>query len=347
MRTGAVIFFIVIVLIGLALIQRGNRRAQERINRMEERADISESVAERVRAANPGSNSQRMIASLPSGEHEFKIGSRKYLLYVPAGYDASQAVPLVLFFHGGGGDMKQAAADYNWEEKADQEGAAVAFLNGSSRFPRENLATWNAGSCCGYARDQEVDDVGFTRQVVTDIQGKLNIDTGKIFATGMSNGGMMSHRLACEMADVFAAVASVAGTDGTSSCSPDRPISVMHVHAKDDDHVLFDGGAGDGGFKDESKVTDFISVEETIKRWVARNRANGVPVRVLDVPGAYAELYTSKENAAAVELVVTETGGHSWPGGRTVRGKVPSRAIIANDVIWDFFKAHPKSSIGQ
>lgn len=337
-----VLLVVIVVLVGLALIQRGNRRAQERMDRIEERANISESVAKSVRVANPVSNSQRTNASLPSGEHEFKIGSRKYLLYVPVNYDASQAVPLVLFFHGGGGDMRQAAADYNWEEKADKEGTAVAFLNGSSRFPRENLATWNAGSCCGYARDQKVDDVGFTRQVVADIQGKLNIDAGKIFATGMSNGGMMSHRLACEMADVFAAVASVAGTEGVSSCSPERPISVMHIHAKDDDHVLFEGGAGDGGFKDESKVTDFISVAETIRRWVVRNHADGVPVRVLDVPGAYADRYTSKENATAVELVVTETGGHSWPGGRTVRGKVPSRAIIANDVIWDFFMAHSK-----
>lgn len=341
-----VLLLIVVVLIGLVLIQRGNRRAQERMSRIEGRVNASESVAESVRAVDPVSNGRRASVSLSSGEHEFRIGDRKYLLYVPVGYDASQAVPLVLFFHGGGGHMEQAAADYNWEEKADKEGIVVGFLNGSSRFPRRHLATWNAGSCCGYARDQKVDDVGFTRQVIADIQNRITVDAGMIFATGMSNGGMMSHRLACEMADVFAAVASVAGTDGTSSCNPVRPISVMHIHARDDDHVLFNGGAGDGGFKDESKITDFISVEETIRRWVARNHADTVPVRVLDVPGAYADRYTSKENSAAVELVVTETGGHSWPGGQPVRGKVPSRAIIANDVIWDFFKAHPKASTG-
>ena len=273
-----VLLLLMVVLVGLVLIQRGNRRAQERMNRAEGSVNASESV----RTVSPASNRLRANTPLSPGEHEFKLDSRKYLLYVPRGYDASQAVPVVLFFHGGGGHMEQAAADYNWEEKADKEGIAVAFLNGSSRFPRRHLATWNAGSCCGYARDQKVDDVGFTRQVIADIQERITVDTERIFATGMSNGGMMSHRLACEMADVFAAVASVAGTDGTASCTPTRPISVMHIHAKDDDHVLFEGGAGEGAFEDSSKITEFISVEETIKRWIARNHADEVPVRVLD-----------------------------------------------------------------
>ena len=88
----------------------------------------------------------------------------------------------------------------------------------------------------------------------------------------MSNGGMLSHRLACDAADLFRAVASVAGTDATLQCNPSRPISVLHIHARDDDHVLFGGGAGQGAFRDASKVTDFVSVPETIARWVKRDQ---------------------------------------------------------------------------
>jgi polyhydroxybutyrate depolymerase len=271
-------------------------------------------------------------------EYKYNIGSnRKYLLYIPETYDASQPRPLVLFFHGGGGHMEQAAADYGWKEKADKEGFLVAFPNGSSRFPRQHLATWNAGECCGYARDRDIDDIGFVKQVIADIKGRVTIDDGKIFATGMSNGGMMAHRLACEMADTFVAVAAVAGTDNTKSCNPSQPISVMNIHARDDTHVLYNGGAGKDAFRDKSQVTEFTSVDETIRRWVARNKIETEPQRVLDGQGVYADLYISKLNKAQVELVVTETGGHTWPGGETRRGKNPSRAIVANDLIWDFF----------
>ncbi|KAF0178631.1 MAG: polyhydroxybutyrate depolymerase [Nitrospirae bacterium] len=92
---------------------------------------------------------------LRGGQYEFAIGnSRKYLLHIPASYNASRPTPLVLFLHGGGGHMEQAAADYGWREKADREGFVVAFPNGSSRVPGQRIATWNAVGCCGYARDR-------------------------------------------------------------------------------------------------------------------------------------------------------------------------------------------------
>lgn len=336
MRPGIFIAILALVLFSVVIIHRYNKRTAQQSAHSQSNPTASENrqTAQSVTLAD---------FTLGSGEHEFTIGDkRKYLLYIPASYDATRATSLVLFFHGGGGHMEQAAADYGWKEKADQEGFIVAFPNGSSRLPRQHLATWNAGNCCGYARDQKIDDIGFTRQVIADIKRRVNIDTGKIFATGMSNGGMMAYRLACEMADTFAAVASVAGTDGTLVCTPSRPISVMHIHAKDDTHVLYGGGAGEDVFRDESKVADFTSVDETVRRWVERNGADTTPRRVLEVPGAYGDLYASKKNNAQIELVVTETGGHSWPGGRAVRGKSPSRAINADDVIWDFFNAQKK-----
>ncbi|MDN8872721.1 prolyl oligopeptidase family serine peptidase, partial [Staphylococcus aureus] len=85
----------------------------------------------------------------------------------------------------------------------------------------------------------------------------------RVYATGMSNGGMMAYRLACEASDIFKAIAAVAGTDNTLSCTPAKPISILHIHAKDDDHVLFAGGAGKEAFRDLSQVTEFMSVPKT------------------------------------------------------------------------------------
>ncbi|MEQ1722916.1 MAG: poly(3-hydroxybutyrate) depolymerase, partial [Pseudobdellovibrio sp.] len=163
-----------------------------------------------------------------------------------------------------------------------------------------------------------------------------------IFATGMSNGAMMAYRLACELPETFAAIAGVAGTDNTTECKSSKPISVLHIHAKDDDHVLFDGGAGKNAFKDRAQINEFTSVKDTIAKWVKINSCNEKPERILEKTGAYCERYTKCKSNTTVQLCVTETGGHSWPGGKKPRnvGGVPSTAISANDVMWDFFKSH-------
>lgn len=270
------------------------------------------------------------------------VQGRTVLVHVPATLDTSQPVPLVLALHGGGGHAEYMADDarYGLQAKADEAGFIVAFPNGYSKLPGGKFATWNAGGCCGDARDRQVDDVGFARAVVAAVQARWRVDAGRVFATGMSNGGMLAHRLACDAADVFRAVASVAGTDATERCTPSRPISVLHIHARDDTHVLFGGGAGPGAFRDTSKVMNFVSVPETISRWVARDRCTGPAQRTWEVPGAYCETTTGCADGREVQLCVTETGGHSWPGAGTVRrGKAPaSKALDANDAIWRFFE---------
>jgi len=279
-----------------------------------------------------------------SGDYAFSINvqgiSRKYLVHVPTGYNPAQPTPMVLAFHGGGGDMNYMARDeyYGLISKSNKEGFIVVFPNGYSKFEKGIFATWNAGNCCGDARDKKIDDVSFVRMIISHLERQMNVDKGRIFATGMSNGGMISYVMACEMSDVFKAIAPVAGTDNTITCSHQHPISVLHIHAQNDDHVLFKGGAGEGAFKDPSKVTDFTSVPETIHRWVTYNKCNATPNRVLTVNGAYCDLYTGCADGTEVKLCVTETGAHSWPGGYKPRGEEPSQAISANDMMWDFFK---------
>jgi polyhydroxybutyrate depolymerase len=154
---------------------------------------------------------------------------------------------------------------------------------------------------------------------------------------------MMSHRLACEMADSFRAIAAVAGTDNTLKCQPTRPVSVLMIHARDDTHVLFNGGAGADAFRDRSQVTEFTSVPDTRARWLQRNQCSGPPVTVLERPGARCELHRACAGGSQVELCVTDTGGHSWPGADKVRrGKAgASQAIDANEVMQAFFERVP------
>jgi polyhydroxybutyrate depolymerase len=132
----------------------------------------------------------------------------------------------------------------------------------------------------------------------------------------------------------------VAGTDATAGCTPVKPVSVLHIHARDDDHVLFDGGAGPNAFRDERKVMNFVSVPETLARWVQRDRCAAPAQRTLERPDAYCETYGGCAGSTMVQLCVTETGGHSWPGAASVRrGKAPaSQALDANDAIWRFFE---------
>lgn len=266
--------------------------------------------------------------------------TRHYTVHVPKSYDPAKPVPLLLALHGGGGDMTRQANDeyYGIVGTSEREGFVAVFANGYSRFDSGKLATWNAGKCCGGARDKKVDDVGFLRQAVANVSAQLSIDRQRVYATGMSNGGMMSYRLACEASDVFRGIAAVAGTDNTIQCKPAQPVSVLHIHAKNDSHVLYGGGAGPGNRSKEA-TTDYVSVPDSVAKWVRLNGCNTKAERILDKEGAYCERYSGCRGDTAVQLCVTETGDHSWPGGvKKHQAEPTSQAISANEVMWDFFK---------
>jgi polyhydroxybutyrate depolymerase len=307
---------------------------------------LRQRVKDRLQEKQQGKTGRRDITDISKrGDYTLTIRhdglNRMFLVHVPAKYDPTMPAPMLFAFHGGGGSMNYQADDrrYGLITKSDQEGFIAVFPNGISKLKNGMLATWNAGNCCGSARDHNVDDVGFVRRIIETVTEQLNVDRRRIFAIGMSNGGMMAYRLACEMPDMFRAVASVAGTDNTRECSPKSPVAVLHIHAKNDSHVLFNGGAGDT-FRDPSLVTDFTSVPASISKWVKLNECSASSQRVLDKQGAYCNLYSSCRDGAGVQLCVTDTGGHSWPGGSKSRGESPSQALSANDAMWEFFKRH-------
>lgn len=309
---------------------------------------IKERVRERLADAPAPADTVSPSAPITKpGDYRFSIEqgghTRSYLVHVPRTYVPGKPTPLLLAFHGGGGSADHMAKDnlYGLTSKSEEAGFILVYPNGYSKLPSGKFATWNAGACCADARDRNIDDVAFVRSILKNVSGQLAIDSSRIFATGMSNGGMMSHRLACDMAGTFKAIAAVAGTDNTLNCTPAKPVSILQIHALDDDRVLFKGGAGSGAFKDTSKVTDFTSVPITVSKWAVRNGCAPEPKRVLTVPGAYCDLYDECKGGTQVKLCVTETGGHSWPGGYKPQGAPTSTALSANDQMWDFFMSLP------
>lgn len=308
----------------------------------QDRGSVRQRLVERLQQKRaPSDSNPTQIARPGTYRFQFSHGglSREYMVHVPA-RRAPGPTPVLLALHGGGGNMEYQAKNYGLIEKSEQAGFIAVFPNGYSRLPGGKFATWNAGKCCGQARDRNIDDVGFLNEVIRRVQLQVRADPKRVFVTGMSNGGLMAYRLACETPQSIRAIAPVAGTDNTAACNPARPVPVIHFHARDDTHVLFNGGAGKDAFRRRDVVTEFTSVPATIAKWVAINRAQAIPKRVLTVPGANCDLHAAGSRGAPVQLCVTDTGGHSWPGVPSKRaGKEPSMAISANDLMWNFFSS--------
>ena len=295
-----------------------------------------------ARTSQPSAPTTDTFASLPAGETEHTLThdgrERSYLLYVPASVNWSQPVPLVFVFHGGTGNGKSARIMSGFNEVADQNGFIVAYPNGTGRLSDDIILTWNGGECCGYARQENVDDVGFVRAMVAELQAQVNIDAQRIYASGMSNGGILSHRLACEASDLFAAIAPVAGTLNFAECAPSGPVAVIEFHGTADSHLPYDGGVG----AESLAGVDFASVPDSIRFWTSFNGCASPPLTE-----SFADIQHEAWDCAGnvhVELYTIIGGGHTWPGGRGgwPGADEPTQSISASQLIWQFFAAHPK-----
>ena len=279
---------------------------------------------------------------LTAGDHlrELTIGDqfRSYSVHVPPSYDPRRPTPVVLVFHSAMMNGSFMAKFCGLSEKADQAGFIAVYANGTGSTPL--FLYWDAGG----VRGRVSDDVGYVVRLLDDLATVVNVDPKRVFATGMSNGGMMCYRLAAELSDRIAAIAAVAGTMAIDNCQPHRPVSVLHFHGTKDGLVLFDG-------PDERipKNLKFLSVEDTIRAWVKLNGCPPTP-EITALPGRAGggmtirkKTYGPGRDGSEVILYAVEGGGHTWPG-RDPRlpllGK-STRDISANDIIWDFFQKHP------
>lgn len=286
--------------------------------------------------------------ALPTGEstHRLSFGGRErsYLLYVPASVDASLPVPLIFVFHGGTGNAQNAARMSGFNPIADQHGFIVVYPNGTGRLSDDKLLTWNGGSCCGFAQKENVDDVAFVRAIVAELQAQAPIDPQRVYATGMSNGGILSHRLGCEAADLFAAIAPVSGTLNLSSCKPSQPVSVIEFHGDADQHIPYTGGYGPQSLVE----VNFTSVQDSLNFWVGADGCSAPPQSETHDDIRH-DTWNGCTPGTAVELYTILGGGHAWPGGRGgwPGSDQPTRTISASELIWQFFAAHPKPAPAQ
>jgi polyhydroxybutyrate depolymerase len=275
---------------------------------------------------------------------------RRALIYIPRGYDASRPTPVVVVFHGGGGNPEMMVNVCGLNAKADEAGFIVAYPYGTGRLPNR-LLTFNGGNCCGYAMDNNIDDVGFTRAMLDDLATVANVDANRVYATGISNGGIMAYRIASELADRIAAIAPVAGPMGTETCNPSRPVAVMHFHGTADAQAPFNGGQGKGNALTNVRPV-FLSVQHSLDQWI---KANGCaqPPEVVQLPDAAADGMTvtrktwgGGRDGAEVVLIEITGGGHTWPGREPLLEMLgPStKDISANDLMWEFFQKHARKA---
>ena len=269
---------------------------------------------------------------------------RSYLLHIPPMYSPSKPAALVLVLHGGGGNAENAAKMTGMSDKADAEGFVVAYPEGTGRL-KENFLTWDSGNCCGYAMDNEVDDVGFIRALIGELEGNLSIDGRRIYATGISNGGMMSHALGCELSDKVAAIAPVAGALNWANCTPTHPVSVILFHGTADQHVLIGGGKPKPSIINRRERED-KPLSYAVSFWAEKDGCGGTPRRIEDEYDVV-ETYAGCAAGTEVASYTLKGAGHVWPGGKKgwLLADEPESNVSATDVMWEFFAEHPKRQI--
>ncbi|NDJ75441.1 MAG: polyhydroxybutyrate depolymerase [Chloroflexi bacterium] len=272
--------------------------------------------------------------------------TRTYLLHIPPGYDGSQPYPLVIGLHGGTGTAEQFQRSSGINAAADDLGFIAVFPDGTGR-----LQTWNAGHCCGLSRRDNVDDVGFIAALIAELSAELNLDPARFYATGMSNGAMMSYRLGAELPDVLAGIGPVAGSIGGQYeagapevviPAPDEPVSVIAINGMLDEAVRYEGGLS-GGVFGGTRVD--ISVADSIAFWVEHNNCDPDPHTETTAGGNIIRDTYSCPAGVEVVLITIVDGTHSWPGGTRgwIGGPEPNRDISATVEILEFFLAHPKT----
>jgi polyhydroxybutyrate depolymerase len=260
------------------------------------------------------------------GAHTLTVDgrSRTYRVDVPDG--ATGRLPVVLVLHGGGGNGRQVERQTGMSSSAR---FITVYPDGTGRT---SLLSWNAGNCCAYAHREGVDDVAFVSALLDEVLAEYPADPARVYATGMSNGAMMSYRLACELSDRIAGIAPVAGALNVTPCRPERPVAVLAVHGTADQAVPYEGGPPTRAMPgNESWVN--TSVADSVGFWARHNECTE-PAESQD------GLVTVTRHAdCEVVLYTIEGGGHAWPGGeqpRAAADEVPP-SPDATEVILDFF----------
>ena len=309
------------------------------------------------------------------GDYEFYLKhdglKRRYLAHVPRGYNGKTSIPLVLAFHGGGGNADDSTEYFRLNKKSEKEEFIIVYPEGTGKKTLGKFfGTWNAGRCCGDSLENNIDDVGFVDNMINQLSKDFNIDEKRIYAVGFSNGAQISYRLACELSHKIAAIAP-GGSMGTfQKCNLSRPVSVFAFGGTEDPCTPYGGGDKCGGcFSDflnniglpaEYKYYSCDKVDEHIEKWKKLNNCSNKKKTIYKEKNTTCVSYHECSDKSEVILCTIDGGGHVWPGKNNYSSDScinnPNGKICAewkkavgdlipdfnvNDLIWEFFKNHP------
>lgn len=257
--------------------------------------------------------------------------NREYILYIPPGHNANSPAPLVINFHGYGSNAAQQQIYSNMNAVADTADFIVVYPDGLN-------SSWNS-----FGFFSTPDDVAFTSAIIDDVNTRARVDASRVYACGMSNGGYMSHFLACELESRIAAIVSVTGLLAPGEmlqCNPSRPVPVMQIHGTADATVPYNGGTGIG------------SVDSTVQFWMGTNNCSQQNTVIDTLPNtnntdnSYPIRYqtTGCDANTEVTLIKIVNGGHTWPNAPfPLPGVVTNKDIDGSVTAWQFFLkySHP------
>ncbi|MCQ2096971.1 MAG: feruloyl esterase [Fibrobacter sp.] len=260
------------------------------------------------------SSSQQLIVSCvgktyQAGDHRMSVNvdgkNRTFIMHVPSTYQGDKAVPLVVDYHPVMGSGQGQLNDTKYKPLTDLEGVISLYPDGTkSANPSKMGPGWNVGPCCS-----DDDDVKFSREMIKMVEEKVCIDTKRVYAAGFSMGGGMSNHVACNMSDIYAAVAPAAmdlNTTNSATCNPVRPISIIMFRGTADNVCRY--GGGDSGFNDG---LNFLGAEKNFKFWAEKNGCTGSPTTNKDG----CQEYSNCKDGTKVVLCTKQGGGHEQGDG--------------------------------
>lgn len=282
------------------------------------------------------------IASAKASDETLTVDGRERRFLV---HDYSRAgkAPVVILLHGGGGNPENAVNMTQFDVVAAREGLIAVYPGGTGGLPGGRILTWNAAHCCAYAMRNKVDDVAFVSAIIDHLVGSGRADPARVYVTGMSNGGMMAHRLGRELSGKIAAIAPVVGAVFGDEPPPKGPMPALIIVGAEDQTVPGSGGPlglqGDvlrGGPPAEDRSVAPARAQADL--WVLANGCRAQ--KTSQDAAAKRTLWTGCRSGAEVVFVEVANNGHAWPGGRPGRAgaNAPSQSYSASEEMWAFFK---------
>ena len=253
--------------------------------------------------------------------------TRDYVLHVPPGYEPTSRTPLVVLFHGLGGDPKSVIRTTGMAAAADAQNAILVAPLGRGRVSR-----WNFRS----PKSDTGSDVAFVRDLVKEVKGNACIDTSQVYAAGFSNGSALTLALACDGSMGFAAYAAVSGPYFSPGCENAQAASILYFHGMKDTTVPYEGA--------ETVVGHLPPVNETMFNWATHGACPASGAKTTATPDVRHFSWRSCRSSTSVDIYVIVDGVHGWPGGgpmspgRTSRTK--DSPVNATALIWKFFERH-------